>query len=160
MKPDKLLCCLFSFAFRPCTNNNRIWNVFEQLTNRNVFLKIFNCGVNVKTKDCAESRPFQHKLQHNCFHGKVSKPVPQLTNAQNKRNCLLLGKCSVQWEEEELYYFGDWYSVYCYSRTGMTRIVPKECALSVLTRTADITAVQAQRRVISRHTWPLDNLYA
>ena len=92
MKPDKLLCCLFSFAFRPCTNNDRIWNVFEQLTNRNVFLKIFNCGVNVKTKDCAESRPFQHKLQHNCFHGKVSKPVPQLTNAQNKETLPSFGE--------------------------------------------------------------------
>ena len=42
----------------------------------------------------------------------------------------------------------------------ITRIDSKERALSVLTRTADITAVQAQRRVISPHTWPLDNLYA
>ena len=31
-----------------------------------------SCGVNVKTKDCAGSQPFQHKLQHHCFHGKVS----------------------------------------------------------------------------------------
>ena len=53
--------------------------MLEQLTNRNVFVKIFNCGVNVKTKDCAGSRPFQHKLQHHYFHGKVSQPVPQLT---------------------------------------------------------------------------------
>ena len=74
MKPDKLLCCMFLFAFLALTrtNNNRIWNVLEQLTNRNVRVKIFNCGVNVKTKDCAGSRPFQHKLQHHCFHGKVS----------------------------------------------------------------------------------------
>ena len=43
----------------------------EQLTNRNVHVKICNCSVNVKTKDCAQSRPFQHKLQHHCFHGKV-----------------------------------------------------------------------------------------
>ena len=56
----------------PFTNNNWIWNVLEQPTNRNVFLKIFNCGVNVKTKDCAG-------LLHHCFHGKVSWPVPQLT---------------------------------------------------------------------------------
>ena len=61
----------------PCTNN-RIWNVLEQLTNRNVFVNIFNCGVNVKTKDCAGLRPFQHKLQHHRFHGRVSWPVPQL----------------------------------------------------------------------------------
>ena len=53
--------------------------MLEQLTYRNVFVKILNCGVNVKRKDCAGSRPFQHKLQHHCFHGKVSKPVPQLT---------------------------------------------------------------------------------
>ena len=31
---------------------------------KNVSVKIFNCSVNVKTKDCAQSRPFQHKLQH------------------------------------------------------------------------------------------------
>ena len=74
MKPDKLLCYMFLFAFLALTlhNNNRIWNVLEQLTNRDVFVKMFNCGVNVKTKDCAGSRPFQHKSQHHCFHGKVS----------------------------------------------------------------------------------------
>ena len=68
MKPDRLLCCMFLFAFLAL----RIWNVLEQLTNRNVFVKIFNCGVNVKTKDCPGSRTFQHTLQHHCFHGKVS----------------------------------------------------------------------------------------
>ena len=31
---------------------------------RNVPVKIFNCSVNVKTKDCAQSRPFQHELQY------------------------------------------------------------------------------------------------
>ena len=61
MKPGKLLCYMFLFAFLALTlhkQNNRIWNVLEQLTNRNVFVKILNCGVNVKTKDCAGSRPF------------------------------------------------------------------------------------------------------
>ena len=54
--------------------------MLEQRTNRNFFVKILNCGVAVKTKDCAGSRrPFQHKLQHHCFHGKVSQLVPQLT---------------------------------------------------------------------------------
>ena len=49
-----------------------ILKVLEQLTNRNVHVKIFNCSVKIETKDCARSRPFQHKLQHHCFHGKVS----------------------------------------------------------------------------------------
>ena len=44
--------------------------MLEQLTNRNVFFfKIFNCNVNAKTKDCAGSRPFQHRLRHHCFYG-------------------------------------------------------------------------------------------
>ena len=34
----------------------------EHLTNRNVHVKIFNCSANVKTKDCARSRPFQHVM--------------------------------------------------------------------------------------------------
>ena len=41
--------------------------MLQHRTNRNVFVKTFNCGVNVKTKDCAGSRPFQRKLQHHCF---------------------------------------------------------------------------------------------
>ena len=53
--------------------------MLEQLTSRNVRVKIFSCSVNIQTKDCALSQPFQHKLQHHCFHGKVSLPVPQLT---------------------------------------------------------------------------------
>ena len=57
-----------------CKNHNRVWNVLEQLTNRNVPVKIFSCSVNIKTKDCAPLRPFQHKLQHHCSHGKASKP--------------------------------------------------------------------------------------
>ena len=75
MKPDKLICYMFLFAFLALTLHKEqygIWNVLEQLTNRNVFVKIFKRVLNVKTKDCAGSRPFQHKLQHHCFHGKVS----------------------------------------------------------------------------------------
>ena len=35
-------------------------------------VKIFNCTVNIKTKDCARSWLFRHKMQHHRFHGKVS----------------------------------------------------------------------------------------
>ena len=69
MKPDKLLCYMFLFAFLALTLHKQQLNLecVEQLTNRNVFVKIFNCGVNIKTKDCTGSRPLQHKLQHHCF---------------------------------------------------------------------------------------------
>ena len=40
--------------------------VLEQLTNRNIPVKIFNCSMNIKTEDCAQSQPFQHKLAR--FH--------------------------------------------------------------------------------------------
>ena len=69
MKHDKLLFYLFLVAF---LDHHRFCNVLEQLTNRIVPVKIFNCGVNIKTKDCARSRPFQHKLERRCFHGNVS----------------------------------------------------------------------------------------
>ena len=60
MKPDKLLCDMFLFAFLALTLHKQqwSWNVLEQLTNQNVFVKMFNCGVSVKTKDCAGSHPF------------------------------------------------------------------------------------------------------
>ena len=48
------------------------FDVSEQLANGSVPVKIFNCSVNVKAKDCTQSRPFQYRLQHNCFHSKVS----------------------------------------------------------------------------------------
>ena len=54
MKPDKVSICTLQPA-----QTTIVWNVLEQLTNQNVFVKIFNCGVNVKTKDFAGSRPFQ-----------------------------------------------------------------------------------------------------
>ena len=42
MKPEKRLCYIFCLPFWPwpCENNNRIWNVFEQPTDRHVFVKI------------------------------------------------------------------------------------------------------------------------
>ena len=45
----------------------QILKVLEQLTNKNIPVKIFNCSVNIKTKDFAGSRPFQYKLQHHFF---------------------------------------------------------------------------------------------
>ena len=79
------------------TNHNRFWNVLEQMTNRNVPVKIFNCSVIIETKDCAWSQPFQHKLQHHCFQAKISLPVPRLTMSswpqglrRRRRNLLLI----------------------------------------------------------------------
>ena len=63
MKSDKLLCYMFLLAFLALIVHKpqKILKVLEQRTNRNVPVKIFNCSENVKTKDCAGSRPFQHK---------------------------------------------------------------------------------------------------
>ena len=74
MKPDKLLCYMFLFAFLGLTLLKQQLNLecVGATDQSNVFVKIFNCGMNVKTKDCAGSRPFQHKLQHHCFYDKVS----------------------------------------------------------------------------------------
>ena len=79
MKPGKLLCYMYDFVSifgldRAQTRRPQyILKALEQLTNRNVPGKIFNCSLNIKTtKDCAVLRPFQHKLQRDCFRGKVS----------------------------------------------------------------------------------------
>ena len=65
MKPEKLLCYMFLLAFLALTVHKpqEILKVLEQLTNGDVHVKIFNCSVNIKTKDCAQSRSFPHKLQ-------------------------------------------------------------------------------------------------
>ena len=74
MKHDKLLCYMFLFAFLALTLHKQQKNLecVGATDQSKRFVKIFNCGVNVTTKDCAGSQPFQHKLQHHCFHGKVS----------------------------------------------------------------------------------------
>ena len=50
--------------------------MLEQLANRNVLVKIFSCSVNVKTKDCARSRPFQHKLLHHYHYQSINRQFP------------------------------------------------------------------------------------
>ena len=75
MKPGKLLCCMFLLAFLALTVYKATIDFemcWSNWTNKNAPVKIFNRSVNVQTKDCAQSRPFQHKLLHHCFHGKVS----------------------------------------------------------------------------------------
>ena len=58
---------LYVFVVRKLCTNQTI-KTLEQMTNRNVpVLKVFSCSVNVKTKDCARSRPFQRKIQRNCY---------------------------------------------------------------------------------------------
>ena len=72
MKPDKRLSYMFLLAFQALTMHSPqkiLKCVSEQLTNRNVRVKIFNCSEDVRTKDCTQSGPFQHKLQHHCYHG-------------------------------------------------------------------------------------------
>ena len=59
-----------TFVGKECVTSPR--NLLKQLAKRNVPVKIFNCSVKIKTKDCARSRPFQHKFYQHCFHGKVS----------------------------------------------------------------------------------------
>ena len=77
--------------------------MLEQLTNRNVFVKTFDCGVNVKAKDCAGWRPFQHKLQHHCFHivneGRLVMKAGELQRPEQKR--LLRGRRYQSRDQEE-----------------------------------------------------------
>ena len=53
MKLDKLLCYMFLFAFLALTLHKKT----IEFGFRSVSVEIFNYGVNVKTKDCAGSRP-------------------------------------------------------------------------------------------------------
>ena len=58
--------------------------MLEQLTNRNVPVKLFSSSVITETKDYARSRPFQHKLQHRVIDFedcKVSYPSPSINYA-------------------------------------------------------------------------------
>ena len=72
IKPDILLCDMFLLAFLTLTVHKpqQILKVLGQgqLTNRNVPVKMFNCSVNIKTKDCVTVAA----LPTYCFHGKVS----------------------------------------------------------------------------------------
>ena len=73
MKPDKCLCLyVFVSLFGPDLAQTTIdfGMCWRNRPIEFVPVKIFNCSVNIKTKDCAPSRPFQHKLQHLCSQGK------------------------------------------------------------------------------------------
>ena len=61
IKPDKLYVVICLLAFLALTVHPKpqwILKVLEQPAYRNVPVKIFNCNVNIKTKDCAGSQPF------------------------------------------------------------------------------------------------------
>ena len=51
----------------PCTTFNSIPIILNLLTNRNIALIYSVTICEQKTKDCARSGSFQHKLQHRCF---------------------------------------------------------------------------------------------
>ena len=51
----------------PCTTFNSIPIILNLLTNRNIALIYSVIFWEKKTKDCARSGSFQHKLQHRCF---------------------------------------------------------------------------------------------
>ena len=65
MKPDRLLCYMFLLAILDLTDSIPI--ILNLLTNRNIALIYSVTICEQKTKDCAQSGSFQHKLQHHCF---------------------------------------------------------------------------------------------
>ena len=65
MKPDRLLCYMFLLAILDLTDSIPI--ILNLLTNRNIALIYSVTICEQKTKDCARSGSFQHKLQHHCF---------------------------------------------------------------------------------------------
>ena len=65
MKPVRLLVSFFWTWF--CTTFNSIPIILNLLTNRNIALIYWVTICEQKTKDCAWSGSFQHKLQHHCF---------------------------------------------------------------------------------------------
>ena len=67
MKPVRLLCYMFLWTWK-CTTFKRIPIILIVLTNKNVALIYSVTICQQKTKDCALSRYFQHKLQHCCFY--------------------------------------------------------------------------------------------
>ena len=67
MKPVRLLCYMFLWTWK-CTTFKRIPIILIVLTNKNVALIYSVTICQQKTKDCALSRCFEHKLQHCCFY--------------------------------------------------------------------------------------------
>ena len=68
MKPVRLLCYMFLLAFfGPDCAQRSIPIILNLLTNRNIALIYSVIICEQKTKDCARSGSFQHKLQHRCF---------------------------------------------------------------------------------------------
>ena len=69
MKPFRLLCYMFLLAFLDLTGTtvNSIPIILNLLANRNIALIHSVTICEQKTKDCARSGGFQHKLQHHCF---------------------------------------------------------------------------------------------
>ena len=66
MKPVRLLCYMFLWTWKG-TTCKRIPIILIVLTNKN-FALIYSLTIcQQKTKDCALSGYFQHKLQHCCF---------------------------------------------------------------------------------------------
>ena len=78
MMPYKRLCHTFLLAFLALTVHRTVPPpVLDQLTNRNVPVKIFNCSVNVKTKDSSQLWPFQDKFQHHCLNKSCTQKLRQ-----------------------------------------------------------------------------------
>ena len=65
IKPIRLFCYMFLLAFVDlCTTFNSIPIILNLLTNRNIVLIYSVTICEQKTKYCARSGSFQHKLQH------------------------------------------------------------------------------------------------
>ena len=67
MKPVRRLCYMFLWTWR-CTKFNSIPSILILPTNKNIPLIYSVTICQQKTKDCAPSRSFQHKLQYLCFY--------------------------------------------------------------------------------------------
>ena len=73
MKPVRLFCYMFLLAFVDLTVHNvqSVFNsvpiILNSLANRNIAMIYSLTICEQKTKDCARSGSFQHKLQRHCF---------------------------------------------------------------------------------------------
>ena len=104
MKPVRLLCYMFLWTWK-CTTFKRIPIILIVLTNKNVALIYSVTICQQKTKDCALSRYFQHKLQHCCsYHWCLPLFIRRFKELVNRRGllkllysqttCFLLSHCS------------------------------------------------------------------
>ena len=64
-----VICFCFCYRFwpSPCTSHNRFGKMLEQLTNKNIPVKLFNYKSQRKRKDCAGLWLFQHEVQQLCY---------------------------------------------------------------------------------------------